>query len=283
MENVKVAKTAGFCFGVQRAVDMVYEAADRESVPVYTWGPIIHNEIVVKDMESKGVSVLKEHEGALPTEGCVIVRSHGVTEETYNSLKASGLKVVDATCPFVKKIHRIVEQETLKGRHVIIVGNRAHPEVIGIRGWAKGPCDVVATLEDFKALNLPKDAPLTIVAQTTFNFDYFQELVEIACFLGYDVEVTNTICNATRERQREAADLAGRVDVMLVVGSKESSNTQKLYDICKGKCSNTYYIEKPEDLVTVQISPGSCVGITAGASAPHNIIQEVSDYVRIKF
>ena len=216
----------------------------------------------------------------LPKSGSVIIRSHGVTKEIEEKLRSGGLKIVDATCPFVRKIHDAVRRHTLDGRHVIIIGDPDHPEVIGIRSRAEGPCDVVPDMAALDRLDLKADEKVTVVSQTTFNYDYFQELVEKISHLVYDKIVLNTICSATKERQTEAAALAAKSDVMLVVGSRSSSNTQKLYDICKAKCDDTYYIQTLGDLVTVHFGSDSWVGITAGASAPNNIIQEVSQYVR---
>ncbi len=292
MVRVTIAKTAGFCFGVKRAVDMVYREAENEKGPIYTLGPIIHNEQVVKDLGEKGVRVISEEDverlagigstekKGFPMDGSVIIRSHGVSREVEEKLKASGLKVVDATCPFVRKIHDIVREKSREGRHIIIIGDPAHPEVIGIRGWAEGPCDVVPDVTTLLNLHIRSDEKVTVVAQTTFNYDYFQELVEIINSLVYDKDVLNTICSATKERQMEAAALAAQSDVMLVVGSRSSSNTQKLYNICKARCEDTYYIQTLDDLVTVHFGSDSQVGITAGASAPNTIIQEVSKYVR---
>lgn len=281
MINVRIAETAGFCFGVERAVSTAYRIAGETPHTVYTLGPIIHNEQVVKDLEKHNVRVISEEEiDSLPANTTVLIRSHGITRARYEHLQKKGFRIMDMTCPFVKKIHRIVQENTRKKRYVVIVGNKDHPEVIGIRGWAEGMCGIISSKEDFIRLNIPLNVPITIVAQTTFNFEYFQDLVEIIRGLGYDVNVMNTICNATRERQTEADKLAREVDVMLVVGSRSSSNTQKLYDICKAKCADTYYIQALDDLVTVQLNSESRVGITAGASAPNTIIQEVSEYVR---
>ncbi|MBQ0060104.1 MAG: 4-hydroxy-3-methylbut-2-enyl diphosphate reductase [Lachnospiraceae bacterium] len=280
--NVTIADTAGFCFGVKRAVDTVYQAIENAPSPIYTWGPIIHNEHVVGDFEKKGVMVLDEDTAELPSEGTVVIRSHGITRETQERLQASGMQVIDATCPFVQKIHQIVETQGKEGRDVIIVGNPSHPEVIGIKGWATGPCYVVSSVEDLKICDFSTNNKLCVVAQTTFNYEYFKEIVEIIKNLVYDVSVLNTICNATKERQLEARELAAKSDTMLVVGSKSSSNTQKLYSICKEFCDDTYYIQTLSDLVTVHFGSDNRVGITAGASTPNNIIQEVSQYVRRK-
>ena len=282
--EVITAKSAGFCFGVKRAVEKVYEVADRKNDPVYTYGPIIHNEEVVKDLEKKGVSVLEtEEELKNLTEGTVIIRSHGVPRRIYNQIREQGLDYVDVTCPFVLKIHRIVARESKAGRHIVIIGNRTHPEVEGIRGWCEGPSTVIRTKEEAEEFLKNPPEKVCIVSQTTFNYKNFQELVEILAKKRYDRLVLNTICNATNERQAEAAEIAKTVDAMIVIGGRHSSNTQKLFEICSGECKNTYYIQTLADLDSDRFQSIQCVGITAGASTPNKIIEEVSKHVRIKF
>ena len=282
--EVITAKSAGFCFGVKRAVEKVYEVADRKNDPVYTYGPIIHNEEVVKDLEKKGVSVLEtEEELKNLTEGTVIIRSHGVPRRIYDQIREQGLDYVDVTCPFVLKIHRIVERESKAGRHIVIIGNRTHPEVAGIRGWCEGPSTVIRTKEEAEEFLKNPPEKVCIVSQTTFNYKNFQELVEILAKKRYDRLVLNTICNATNERQAEAAEIAKTVDAMIVIGGRHSSNTQKLFEICSGECKNTYYIQTLADLDSDRFQSIQCVGITAGASTPNKIIEEVSKHVRIKF
>ena len=285
MEVIR-AKTAGFCFGVKRAVDTVYEQLEKasESTTIYTYGPIIHNEEVVKDMKQKGVIVLQsEAELDALTEGTVIIRSHGVEKAIYDKLNAKGIKIVDATCPFVKKIHNIVQKESTNGNYIIIVGNPQHPEVEGIRGWAGIKAVVVQTKEDIDKLIIPENEKACVVSQTTFNYNKFKELVEIIEKKSYDVSVLNTICNATKERQTEARSIAETVDAMIVIGDKHSSNTQKLFEICRKACNNTYYIQTLGDLDLNQLGSVETVGITAGASTPNNIIEEVQNNVRIIF
>lgn len=274
--QVKVAKTAGFCFGVQRAVDTVYEQAEKGVRPIYTYGPIIHNEVVVQDLEEKGVRVLNSREelGAL-TEGTVIIRSHGVGKDIYDLIRETGLNCVDATCPFVKKIHRTVEKESGAGRQIIIIGNDRHPEVEGIKGWCHTPAVVIESAEQAEQLRLPESIPVCVVSQTTFNYKKFQELVEILDKKRYDKIVVNTICNATEERQTEARQIAGEVDAMIVIGGSHSSNTQKLFEICRKECENTYYIQTVHDLDLEVLRSTGLVGITAGASTPKKIIEEV--------
>jgi len=272
--NIKVAESAGFCFGVQRAVDLVYKNIN-SGKPVYTYGPITHNEQVVEDLDRKGVKVIeKPEELKILPKGTIIIRAHGIPKKLYDELSSYGHEIVDATCPFVKKIHRIVDKEV--ERHVIVVGNPDHPEIKGIIGWCNDSnYTVVQDIEDAKRLDLPPDTKLCIVAQTTYNYNRFQELVEIISKKGYDILVFNTICNATQLRQQEAYELARNSDVMIVIGGMHSSNTRKLYEICKNECKNTYYIQKPDDLDLNWFKSCRNVGITAGASTPHYIIKEV--------
>ena len=288
--EVKVAKTAGFCFGVQRAVDKVYELIDSCPDRLFTLGPIIHNEEVVNDLEKKGVRVASEEElKTLPKGSTVVIRSHGVGKKVYDQLEECGLSYVDVTCPFVLKIHRIVEKESKAGSHIVIIGDPDHPEVVGICGWCIGPYTVIRTKQDALDFVPPEGKNVCIVSQTTFNYNKFKDLVEILRKKRYDntvlniLNILNTICNATEERQREAKSIAGEVDTMLVVGGRHSSNTQKLFEICKKECENTYYIQTPVDLDSDMFQCSSYVGITAGASTPKKIIEEVQEHVRIKF
>ena len=282
--SVTVAKTAGFCFGVERAVNQVYDQIKNENGPIYTLGPIIHNEEVVRDLEEKGVKVLNsENEILTLTEGTVIIRSHGVGKHIYDMLKAQGVQIVDATCPFVKKIHRIVQEQNLQGRRVIIIGDETHPEVEGIKGWGDARTMVVKNEEQMEKLPSFTGEKLCIVSQTTFNYNKFKDLVEKFEKKGYDILVLNTICNATQERQVEAERIASQVDAMIVIGGKNSSNTRKLYEICQKECKDTYYIQTLDDLNPESVNSVRSVGITAGASTPKKIIEEVHTNVRIKF
>ena len=282
--EVIVAKTAGFCFGVERAVNQVYDQIKHGSGPIYTLGPIIHNEEVVRDLEEKGVKVLNsEYEISALTEGTVIIRSHGVGKHIYDMLKAQGVQIVDATCPFVKKIHRIVQEQNLQGRRVIIIGDETHPEVEGIKGWGDARTMVVKNEEQMEKLPSFTGEKLCIVSQTTFNYNKFKDLVEKFEKKGYDILVLNTICNATQERQVEAERIASQVDAMIVIGGKNSSNTRKLYEICQKECKDTYYIQTLDDLNPESVNSVRSVGITAGASTPKKIIEEVHTNVRIKF
>ena len=269
-----LAKTAGFCFGVQRAVDLAYQQAGKKNV--YTFGPIIHNEEVVADLERKGIFCLKDEDAlSYLTEGTVVIRSHGVEKRIYDLIESKGLELVDATCPFVRKIHHIVEKESADGMQVLIIGNEEHPEVQGIKGWCLKEPVIIENVEELVKLEKFRDKKISIVSQTTFNYKKFKELVEIIAEKGYDINVFNTICNATEERQLEARKIAAKADAMIVIGGKHSSNTQKLYEISKKECENTLFVQTVKDLDLDKISSAQCVGITAGASTQKKIIKEV--------
>ena len=265
-------------------MEQVYEQIEKAERPVYTFGPIIHNEQVVEDLAQKGVRVIDtEEELETVRDAIVIIRSHGVGKHIYDLLERNGVTVVDATCPFVKKIHRIVQEQQAAGRRVIIVGNPDHPEVQGIRGWGDEGTLVVENVDQIENLPVSTKDKLCVVAQTTFNYNKFQDLVEKFEKKGYDILVLNTICNATQERQVEAKRIASEVDAMIVIGGRNSSNTQKLYEICRKECKNTYFIQTLGDFNPECVNSVRSVGITAGASTPNQIIEEVHTNVRIKF
>ena len=218
--EVRLADCAGFCFGVKRAVDTVYEQL-KNGKTIYTYGPIVHNEEVVRELSEKGVRVLENKEDLkqlkagenIPT---VIIRAHGVAKEIYDIMEANGLECIDATCPFVKKIHRIVELKSNEGYHVIVVGDPKHPEVEGIVGWCPGPVTVLETPDQAENFVKTEGEKLCIVSQTTYNYNKFQYIVEIFEKKGYNDSVVNTICNATEERQRSAKAIAAEAGVELV-------------------------------------------------------------------
>ncbi len=289
--EVKLAQCAGFCFGVKRAVDTVYEQIESGKT-IYTYGPIVHNEEVVSDLEKKGVKVIETKQELLEMpvlseddKGTVsvIIRAHGVPREIYDILDKKNMDCVDATCPFVKRIHKIVDKESAAGKHIIIIGNPGHPEVEGIMGWCNGSVTVLETPEEALEFDVPKNTKICIVSQTTYNYKKFQYIVEIFQKKGYNDSVANTICNATEERQRSAQDLAKEADVMIVIGGKHSSNTRKLYEICSRECAQTYFIQTLDDLHLELPKAVRLVGITAGASTPNKLIEEVQNYVRINF
>lgn len=291
--NVILAKSAGFCFGVKRAVDTVYGELG-SGTEICTYGPIIHNEEVVSDLEAQGVAAVGDMDelagraasaraaGRAP--GKVIIRAHGVERGVCEAIEALGYEIIDATCPFVLKIHRLVKRYSREGCRIVIVGNEEHPEVRGIKSWSYSEdAAVIGDREDAEHFTAEPGKKVCIVSQTTFNYNKFQELVEIIKKKGYDIIVLNTICNATEERQTEAKAIAGEVDAMIVIGGKNSSNTQKLFEICRNECKNTYYIQTVRDLDTAVFGSVDNVGITAGASTPNKIIEEVQKNVRNEF
>lgn len=280
------AKSAGFCFGVKRAVETVQREvsrqADEPNKKIYTYGPIIHNDYVVSSFEKQGVKVINSADDLEAiSEGTVIIRSHGVSRQVYQKLSDKGLRVVDATCPYVKKIHNIVAEQSSKGSYILIIGNDTHPEVEGIKGWVSGDVRVISEKKEAMAFTADPEQLICIVAQTTFNLNKFKDLVEIVSKKGYDILVLNTICGATGERQREADKIASEVDVMIVIGDSRSSNTRKLFEICKAKCERTYHVQTAEDLRPAWLTDIRSIGITAGASTPHNIIEEVQNKCQI--
>ena len=281
--EVILAKSAGFCFGVKRAVETVYQQAETGK-KIYTYGPIIHNEQVVSDLERRGVKVIDSDEDLMAVRGgTVVIRSHGVSKEINQRIEECGLTCIDATCPFVKRIHRVVGKASREGKQIVIIGNPGHPEVEGIRGWSETPAVVIESEKEAYEFTNPENREICLVSQTTFNYNKFQELVEIIEKKGYNTIVVNTICNATEERQTEAKEIASHVDAMIVIGGAHSSNTRKLYEICRKECENTYFIQTLDDLQLDFPNSVLRVGITAGASTPNNIIEEVQNYVRINF
>ena len=278
--EILLAKSAGFCFGVQRAVDTAYKHADEKNV--YTYGQIIHNEEVVGDLAKHGVKILEDDELDQIKDSKVIIRSHGAEKRVYDILEKNGNDIIDATCPFVKKIHNIVMDECGKGHTVIIIGDGKHPEVKGIMGWCMSEPVVIGTEEEAEkfvqsCLNgeYKPSENISIVSQTTFNYRKFHNVVDIIRNKLYNVTAYKTICNATSVRQREAQEIASKVDAMIVIGGRNSSNTQKLYEISKKECENTYYIQTLVDLDLTTFESVSRVGITAGASTPNKLIKEV--------
>ncbi len=291
MPTIELAKTAGFCFGVQRAVDTVYTVLEQEQKKpteeqrsIYTYGPIVHNESVVGNLQKLGVRVLETEEDLRKlTGGIVVIRAHGVPASIYTLLQEKGVEIVDASCPFVQKIQRLVHDHTSKGEKTFVVGNPDHPEIIGIMGWADGDVSAIPNIDAANALPDGNGTPVIVVAQTTYNIDKFKVIVDILGQRGYYVNAINTICNATFERQTEAKALAKRSDAMIVVGGSNSSNTKKLFEICREQCPNTQLIQTVKDLDFNKDEAVQNVGITAGASTPKEIIEEVQNYVRNEF
>lgn len=272
MSNIRVAESAGFCFGVKRAIEMAYEAIGVEP-KLYSYGQLIHNKTVTDDLASKGLQIVEDLDGL--TEGTLLIRSHGVGKALYDEAEAKGLKILDGTCPFVKKIHNIVHEKLTDGMGIIIVGDGTHPEVIGINGWCENAAVILEDEEAAKTKEIPEKEKYAVVVQTTFRQAKFDKILEILQDRGINMEVHNTICSATEKRQTEAEELSKTVDKMIVIGGKNSSNTQKLVEICAKNCGNTVHIETICDLVLNNFGKDDKIGITAGASTPPAIIKEV--------
>ncbi|MCQ2416459.1 MAG: 4-hydroxy-3-methylbut-2-enyl diphosphate reductase [Oscillospiraceae bacterium] len=286
--EIQTAKSAGFCFGVGRAVDLVYQALS-EGRRVATLGPIVHNDTVVNDLEKKGARIVSSPSELAPGE-TLIIRAHGVPKDISRKAIAQGNPVIDATCPFVARIHRIVEQQAESGRHIFIAGDPKHPEVQGIVGHCRENCTVFQNVSELRCLisgNLPEK--LAIVSQTTYNNILWRESINLLPSDHPDLQVFDTICNATATRQSDADQLSRMSDIMIVAGGRHSSNTVKLFDVSSRNCP-TWLVENAEELRSITNEIHAAIdriagtqnedytlkiGITAGASTPASIIKEV--------
>ena len=276
MKKIELAKTAGFCFGVNRAVEMTYELVN-SGKKVSTLGPLIHNPVVIEDLEKKGVRVLTSPEQA-EKGSTVVVRTHGIGRSVMQELSATGAEVCDATCPFVKKIHRIVSENSSEDIPVLIAGDSDHPEVMGIMGYCNGECFTFKDATELRIIlknhsNLCQKR-ITVVSQTTFSVKEWEESSKIINLLCTNANVFDTICNATQDRQHEATELSERADIMIIIGGLESSNTAKLKAVCEKNC-RTYLVERAAELKNIDFSGCNFIGVTAGASTPARIIKEV--------
>ena len=278
--EILTAANSGFCFGVKQAIEKAEEEIRRKaesSSPgrIYTWGPLIHNKTVTDGLKEKGVSILDSLENVKP-EDVIIVRSHGETKEFFEKARARNCKIIDATCPFVKKIQQLAEKAHRKGKQVVIVGDRLHPEVKGINGWCDNSAITVNSVEDAEEVLENHNRNLFfLVAQTTIKKELLDAVIRVFETNNVHVEVNNTICNATALRQKSCAELAEICDAMLIIGGRESSNTGKLFEISEKKCKKTFFVEKIEDLPLHQIAKCNKIGIAAGASTPECVIKEV--------
>lgn len=276
--KIRVANSAGFCFGVDRAVQMVFHLLD-EGKQVYTLGPIIHNPQIVQELEERGVRIV-DTPAQVPPGGTLVIRSHGVARAVQEEIFSRGLACADATCPFVRKIHKIVSRACEAGQPVLIAGDASHPEIEGVIGYCTPPPHVFQNAAELQDL-LEKHPEFSsrkvcVIAQTTFSLEEWGNCLQILKKVCTNADVFATICNATVLRQSEASDLAQNSDLMLVIGGRHSSNTAKLRDVCAQNCT-TYLIEKAEEIPSQAVKKAVSIGITAGASTPASIIKEVLD------
>ncbi|PSJ31868.1 4-hydroxy-3-methylbut-2-enyl diphosphate reductase [Peptostreptococcus russellii] len=280
MKRVIIADNAGFCFGVKRAMNIAYnEIEEKRDMQVYALGPLIHNRQAVEKYEERGLITVDEIEEIEIKENIeMIIRSHGVAKKIYDEARDRGIEIVDTTCPFVKKIHEIVKKSEEDKKAIILLGDKNHPEVIGINGWCKDSAIIFKDMDDVLKYDFDYDKSYVVVSQTTMNEENFEKIIEYLESLNLELDIKNTICSATRVRQQSARELSSKVDVMVVIGGKHSSNTQKLVNICKER-GNTVSIETREDLYDVDFSNYEVIGVTAGASTPDWIIHEAIEYL----
>lgn len=278
MSKIIVAESAGFCFGVNRAINILYKLID-ENKPACTLGPIIHNMQMVNELREKGVRTIDKISEAKENE-TIVIRSHGVPQSIVDEINERHLNYIDATCPFVSKIHKIVS-ETDDDSIVIIAGDKNHPEVQGIMGHCKSKCYTFKNQEELQELFsiIPQKnyKTIKIVAQTTFDLKEWEKSLKSLKNVYTNTKIFDTICNATSIRQREAANISKSVDLMFVIGDKHSSNSFKLYSICSSNCENTFFIETADELPLEMVKKADSIGVTAGASTPARIIKEVLD------
>ncbi|MEW6299455.1 MAG: 4-hydroxy-3-methylbut-2-enyl diphosphate reductase [Thermodesulfobacteriota bacterium] len=278
MRRIRKAVHAGYCWGVERALDMVQHTAEtHKDVPVRTLGPIIHNPQVVRSLSEKGVQAIESLE-EMGVGGTVIIRTHGVAPAVYQQAQAKGLTVVDATCPLVTLVQNKAKQLVTEGYHLIIFGNPKHPEVIGTLGHAGGTATVIENPEDVRQAKLPKK--VGVVVQTTQETERVSELLSYLAPRCKEIKVFNTICNPTIERQDAARDLAREVQVMIVVGGKNSSNTRHLAAVCREEGATTYHIEEPNEVEPGWFAGVHEVGVTAGASTPGWLMDQVIERIQ---
>lgn len=268
--EVLLAKSAGFCFGVKRATRMAFDAADKYQ-SLQSLGPLIHSPQMVKKLEERGIRVCEQVE---ESDGeAIVVRSHGVTAEEQIELKGSDKIIVDATCPFVTRAQAIAKEMSEEGYLVLVVGEAHHPEVQGIVSYASGDVVVVASPEEARAL--PKNRKIGIIAQTTQSIENFRAIAGACLGKAHELKVYNTICDATSVRQEEAVSIAGKVDLMLVVGGYNSANTARLADLCRDQGTLTYHVETADEINPVWFKGIKLAGLTAGASTPQFLIDEI--------
>lgn len=267
--DIEVARYAGVCYGVERALGMAEKAAGEARKPVNTLGPLIHNPLVVNDLERIGVGTASNVSEV--EEGTLIIRAHGVVPSVVEDARARGLDVLDATCPYVKKVHNAAERLVREGYQLIVVGESGHPEVEGIMGHAGDDAHVVSVPGDLDAIDLSRK--VGVVVQTTQTPGALADVVAELSKRTMDLRVINTICSATQERQDSAAELARRVDAMIVVGGKNSGNTRRLAEICTAACPKTHHIEDASEIEAAWFDGASHIGVTAGASTPASHIE----------
>ncbi|MEW6097148.1 MAG: 4-hydroxy-3-methylbut-2-enyl diphosphate reductase [bacterium] len=276
MEIIKV-KNAGFCFGVKRAIDLAFESAKKEKNHVYTLGPLIHNPQVCEKLKEQGIIEAKNLNEI--KSGVVILRSHGVPPNLYKEIFNAGLKIVDAVCPSVKKVQSIAHELKEEGYEVIVVGEKNHPEVKSIIGTVEGDTIVVEGPKEAEKLKIHY-RKIGIIAQTTQTFENFKRVVEVLLDKAKELKINNTICKAVENIQKDSLNVAKQVDLMLVVGGKNSANTNRLFQLCKTCTKHIYHIETADEIELSWLKGVRKIGITGGTSTPHWIIEQVENRLK---
>lgn len=273
--EVIVGKTAGFCYGVKRAVD---ESLKLASEKVYCLGDIVNNKNVVNDLSNKGIIFINDINDS---KGKTIIRAHGVSKEIYDIAKEKNIELVDLTCPSVLKIHKIVDDYDSQDYYILITGKKDHPEIIGIKSHARR-YSIIYNIEDIDGSisNIRKDDKVLLISQTTYNSGKFDEIAEILKKKINDLEVKKTICPSTNIRQEETISIAKEVDLMIIIGDKNSSNTSKLYDVASKYCNNVIFVMDANDLDTSILKSMSKVGVMAGASTPQSDIEKITNIIK---
>lgn len=272
MKEIILAENAGFCFGVKRAVDTAFNMA-KEGKRIYTFGELIHNKDVVDKLREKNVLVLEDEDNFEPAP--ILIRSHGLSKDKVEKLKEKSEEIVDLTCPYVKNIHKIVMENSKLAYKIIILGDEKHPEVIGINGW----CNNEAIITKGKDLSFKVPHKVCVVSQTTEKLENWVNLISYLSKHAKEIKAFNTICSATEQRQKSTEELSQRVEAMVVIGGKHSSNTNKLFEISKKHCKNTYFVENSKELEKYieELKAFNKIGVTAGASTPDWIIKEAME------
>lgn len=273
--EIILSKFSGYCYGVKKAVSVADESIDKYE-DIYSLGSLIHNKRAVEKLKNKGLKVVDDIEEKNKN---IIFRSHGVEKKYYDYANKNNLNVIDTTCIYVKKIHQIVEEKYKDGYEIIIVGSKKHPEVIGINSWSNYKAQFVEEIADTDKLNIDEEKSYAVVFQTTFNIEKYTKIVEILKEKIKNVEIFNTICSATKKRQDFALQLADEVDMMIVIGDTSSSNSKKLYELANEKVKSIF-IEDVAELKEVMFEGVQKLGVTAGASTPDFVIDEVIEYLK---
>ncbi len=271
--DIIIAKSAGFCPGVQHAIDQVIALTTARKKPIYTLGPLIHNKQVTTMLEMRGIKTIEKPTEAEDKRGILVIRAHGITPRLQREIEACEIAVFDATCPLVKHAQNIIAKFAVQGYHTVIVGDKEHAEVIGLMGYAQDRCDVVSTLKEAKAL--PHFEKVNVVSQTTQQESVFYEIAKEIEKHADVCQISNTICQPTKDRQKETMEQAKNADLVIVVGGKHSANTARLAQLCQGLCPHVQHVETEDELDEKQVVDAKQIFITAGASTPKWVIDSV--------